>query len=105
MNQEMLLMKKWMMIAAAALYLIMFPPFHLNNAYLCSDTFDTVTVSRHESVWDIAGRYTVNGNQARKLTEAIIEVNDLSSDGAVRSGQKLRVPVLVKQLPPQLAER
>ena len=101
----MLIMKKWMIIVAAAMYLVMFPPFHLDNAYLCSDKFDTVTVSRNESVWDIAGRYTTNGNQARKLTEAIIEVNELPADGSVRSGQKLRVPVIMKALPPQVAEK
>ena len=98
-------MKKWIWIAAAALYLVMFPPFHLDNAYLCSDKFDTVTVVQHESVWDIAGRYTVNGKQAQKLTEAIIEVNGLPADGSIRRGQKLKVPVLVKNLPPQMAEK
>lgn len=91
--------------AFAALYLFLFPPFNLDNAYLRSDRFDTVTVSRNESVWDIAGRYTVDGKQAKKLTTAIIEVNGLTSDGAVRTGQKLRIPVLVKELPPQMAER
>ena len=97
-------MKKWIWIAAA-LYLFMFPPFHLDNAYLRSDKFDTITVARHESVWDIAGRYTVDGKQVKKLTEAIIEVNGLPADGAVRKGQKLRVPVIVKELPMQMAEK
>ena len=64
--------------AFAALYLFLFPPFNLDNAYLRSDRFDTVTVSRNESVWDIAGRYTVDGKQAKKLTAAIIEVNGLT---------------------------
>ncbi len=79
-------------------------PFHLCNDYLRSADFDTVKVARKDSVWTIASRYTTKEEDARELVEAIIEVNGLSADGALRTGQNLRVPVLRERLP-QFAER
>ncbi len=80
-------------------------PLRLGNAYLRSGDFDMVRVERHECVWDIASRYTTNAQDVRALVEAIIAVNGLTDDGALRAGQSLRVPVLRKALPPQWAER
>ncbi len=79
-------------------------PFHLSNDYLRSSDFDTVKVARRDSVWDIASRYTEKEEDARDLVEAIIEVNGLSADGSLRTGQSLRVPILRERLP-KLAER
>ena len=79
-------------------------PFHLCNDYLRSADFDTVTVARRDSVWTIASRYTAKEEDARELVEAIIDVNGLSADGALRVGQSLRVPILRERLP-KLAER
>ena len=62
-------------------------------------------VERQETVWQIAGRYTADEKNIRSLVEAIIEVNALSPDGAIRAGQRLRVPVLKGETGPQLAHR
>ena len=94
---------RWM--AAALICAAAIAPLRLGNEYLRSGDFDTVRVGRHECVWEIASRYTTNARNVRALTEAIIEVNGLSPDGALRAGQSLRVPVLRKELPPQVAER
>lgn len=98
-------MKKMMWAVLAVVWVVFFSPFHLTNAYLRSSTFDTVTVERRETVWQIAGRYTEDERNIRSLVEAIIEVNALSPDGAIRVGQRLRVPVLKKDAGPQLATR
>ena len=90
---------------AALICMAMAAPLRLGNAYLRSGDFDIVRVKRHECVWEIASRYTTNMRDARALVEAIIEVNGLTSDGVLRAGQNLRVPVLHKALPPQMAER
>ncbi len=87
------------MLTAAAV-----SPFHLGNAFLRSADFDTVEVARKDSVWTIAARYTAKSEDAKDLAEAIIEVNGLPSDGGLRAGQKLRVPILKERLP-KLAER
>ena len=79
-------------------------PFHLGNDYLRSADFDTVKVSRKDSVWTIASRYTAKAEDARELAEAIIEVNGLAADGALRVGQSLRIPILRERLP-KLAEK
>ena len=79
-------------------------PLHLGNAFLRSTDFDTVEVARKDSVWTIAARYTAKSEDANELAEAIIEVNGLPSDGGLRAGQKLRVPILKERLP-KLAER
>ena len=98
-------MKKMMGTVLAVIWVIFFSPLHLTNAYLRSSDFDTVTVERQETVWQIAGRYTADEKNIRSLVEAIIEVNALSPDGAIRAGQRLRVPVLKGETGPQLAHR
>ncbi len=103
--KEMLTMKKLLGIALALAILTALPPFHLDNAYLRSATFDTVTVARRETVWSIAGRYTTDEKQAARLVEAIFEVNGLSPEMPIRTGQRLRVPVLRQDSAPQLAGR
>lgn len=98
-------MNKTIWAVLAVVWVVFFSPFHLTNAYLRSSTFDTVTVERRDTVWQIAGRYTEDEGNIRALVEAIIEVNALSPDGAIRVGQRLRVPVLKKDVGPQLATR
>lgn len=98
-------MKKAMWAVLAVVWLFFFSPLHLTNAYLRSGAFDTVTVERRDTVWQIAGRYTTDEGNMRALVEAIIEVNALSPDGAIRPGQRLRVPVLKSEKEPQFATR
>ena len=88
----------------AAVFAAAIAPFHLCNDYLRSADFDTVQVERRDSIWTIASRYTAKEEDARELVEAIIDVNGLSADGALRVGQSLRVPILRDRLP-KLAER
>lgn len=98
-------MKKMMGTVLAVIWVIFFSPLHLTNAYLRSSAFDTITVERQETVWQIAERYTEDQKNIRSLVEAIIEVNALSPDGAIRAGQRLRVPVLKTNAEPQFANR
>ena len=98
-------MKKMMGTVLAVIWVIFFSPLHLTNAYLRSSAFDTITVERQETVWQIAERYTEDQKNIRSLVEAIIEVNALSPDGAIRVGQHLRVPVLKTNAGPQFANR
>lgn len=98
-------MKKVISAVLAVVWVVFFSPFHLTNAYLRSSVFDTVTVERQETVWQIAGRYTEDEGHIRSLVEAIIEVNALSPDGAIRAGQRLRVPALKADAGPQFAHR
>ena len=79
-------------------------PFHLRNDFLRSADFVTVEVARRENVWTIASRYTAKAEDVQELAEAIIEVNGLPADGALRAGQSLRIPVLRDRLP-KVAER
>ncbi len=98
-------MKKLLGIALAVALLAALPPFRLDNAYLRSSHFDTVTVARRETVWSIAARYTTDEAQAARLMEAILEVNGLSPESPIRAGQRLLVPVLRRDTAPQLAGR
>ena len=87
-------------------FLVAMAPLHLSNAYLRSVDFETITVGQNESVWSIAARYTTDAQQADSLREAIVEVNGLDGEAAIRYGQTLRVPVLARQSPgAQLAEK
>ena len=79
-------------------------PFHLGNGYLRSGDFATVQVARKDNVWTIASKYTERSEEVGELVEAIIEVNGLPADGALRPGQSLRVPILKDRLP-KLAEK
>ncbi len=98
-------MKKIVGIVLTAIALTVMPPFQLDNAYLRSSDFDTVTVTRRDTVWSIASRYTTDEKQMVRLTQAIIEVNGLSPEAVIRTGQRLRVPVLRRDDPLQLAGR
>ena len=93
-----------LMLLLALLTSAGFSPLRLANAFLRSTDFDTVEGARKDSVWTIAARYTAKSEDAKDLAEAIIEVNGLPSDGGLRAGQKLRVPILKERLP-KLAER
>lgn len=98
-------MKKILGAILTIVWMIYFSPLHLDNAYLRSHTFERVTVERQDTVWNIAGRYTRDEGNIQKLVEAIIEVNGLTPDAAIRAGQSLQVPVLEKATTQQLAER
>ena len=98
-------MKKILGAILTIVWMIYFSPLHLDNAYLHSHTFERVTVERQDTVWNIAGRYTRDEGNIQKLVEAIIEVNGLTPDAAIRAGQSLQVPVLEKATTQQLAER
>ncbi len=82
-----------------AVLLVTVSSFGLCNDYLRTADFDTVTVSARDSVWIIASRYTDREEDVRALAEAIIEVNGLPADGALRAGQSLQVPILRERLP------
>ena len=87
-------------------FLLAMAPLHLSNVYLRSADFEVVTVGQNDSVWSIAERYTTDTDQTGNLREAIIEVNDLKGENALRFGQTLRVPVLARQaVSSQLAEK
>ena len=88
-------MKKVVVFFLVVFFMAM-SPLHLSNAYLRSSDFDTVTVHHNESVWSIAQRYTADDEHTASLMEAIVEINALESDGSVRAGQQLKVPVLDK---------
>ena len=85
-------MKKIILIAFSLL--IFCAVFNLGNPYLSASEFESVTVHRGESVWSIAERYTDNHTEAKKLSDAILEINGLSKNGAVNAGDTLRVPLL-----------
>ncbi len=88
------LVKQMCVLAVAAIMLSVLSAFQLGNPYLRSDNFETITVQRQESVWDIASRYSADNKQIRCLTDAIIEINALSHDAEVKAGQQLQVPLL-----------
>lgn len=88
-------MKKVVVFFLVVFFMAM-SPLHLSNAYLRSSDFDTVTVHHNESVWSIAQRYTADDEHTASLMEAIVEINALESDGSVRVGQQLKVPLLDK---------
>lgn len=67
---------------------------HLTNPYLRASAFVEISVARGDSVWTIARQYAAKESMARELEEAIIEVNDLSPDGAVYAGRRLRIPTI-----------
>ena len=92
------------MVMLAVLTASAISPLHLGNDFLRSADFDTVEVKRKDSVWTIAARYTAKAEDAKDLAEAIIEVNDLTADGELHVGQKLRIPILKDRLP-KVAER
>ncbi len=96
-------MKKFIFAAVMGIFFAVLSPFKLGNAYLRCSSFDTVQVAYSESVWEIAARYTENGDDQRELVEAIIEVNNLGRDALIHTGQKLLIPVRQGGLAPKLA--
>ena len=100
--KEMLNMKKLfviMLIAFAAL-----GPLHLNNAYLRSSSFDTVTIRQGESLHTLADKYTVNAGDKEKLVEAICDINNIPADSVLQTGRRLQVPVLTAPSGTELAQ-
>lgn len=81
----------------ALVTLLSLSPLHLSNHYLRCTDFDVVVARDADSVARIASRYTNDPQQVERLAEAIIDVNGLPPDGALRVGQNVRVPVLPRQ--------
>ena len=101
-NKARKIIARWVLLMLVAMAAV--SPLHLGNDFLRSSDFDMVEVGRKDSVGAIAARYTAKAEDARELAEAIIEVNGLSADGALRVGQRLRIPVLRERLP-KVAEK
>lgn len=84
-------------LCAAAAILLMADPLHLTNTYLRADTFETITVHEGDTASAIACRYTTDSDKQAELLEAIIDINGLTPDAALRAGQSLRIPILGRQ--------
>lgn len=80
-------------------------PLHLGNAYLQSSDFTSVTVQKNENITSIASRYANDPKEVKKLAEAIKEINSLDNDSAIRTGQNIKIPLLHKLPPTQLAAK
>ena len=89
-------MKKLLGIIMLVLVIIAVSPLHLGNAYLRTSRFDVITVERGENVWTIAERYVKKSSDVPDMAEAIIEVNSLDSDGSIKSGQHLQIPLIAQ---------
>ncbi|ERL03285.1 LysM peptidoglycan-binding domain-containing protein [Mitsuokella sp. oral taxon 131] len=85
--------------------LLIASPLHLSNRYLRASDFDVVIVQEDENASAIALRYTNDTAQAKRLCEAIIDINALTPDGALRAGQSLRIPVLARSSGKEVASR
>lgn len=85
-------MKKLVLILIAAFMIT--GPMHLTNAYLRSDTFETVTIKQGETIHELAARYTVKEKDRQELIEAICDVNDVYDSAKLQAGRQLKVPVL-----------
>lgn len=85
-------MKKLVLILLALV--LVTGPMHLTNAYLRSDTFDTVTIRQGETIHELASRYTVKEKDRQELIEAICDVNDIHDTARLQAGRHLKVPVL-----------
>lgn len=98
-------MKRFFLLLVLAL--LMVQPLHLTNSYLRTADFATVTVASAETVSGIAHRYAPDEESAQELQQAIIDINALTPDGAVREGQTLRIPLREDSTPAvrQLASR
>ena len=79
---------------AVLLLILAMMPLQLTNTYLRCDTFESITVQKEETVWSLAARYEKNAEHAKELREAIIEINGLNSEGGLRAGQTLLIPVM-----------
>lgn len=51
-----------------------------------------VTVSEHETLWDIAAAHTDNETDVRKMIYTIREINHISDPASIQPGQVLKVP-------------
>ena len=86
-----------MILCAAGVLLTALAPLHLTNTYLWADTFETITVHEGDTASAIACRYTTDSEKQAELIEAIIDINALTPDAALRAGQSLRIPLLDRQ--------
>ncbi len=98
-------MKRFFLLLVLTLMIVQ--PLHLTNSYLRTAEFATITVAGTENISGIAHRYAPDENSAEELQQAIIEINALTPDGAVREGQTLRIPLRDDSTPAahQLASR
>ncbi len=78
----------------AAIFACLWSPLKFHNEYLRSSSFEKITVSRGESLQDIAGRYTADPEKQESLMDAIAEVNVLSRGEPLPVGWKLLIPVI-----------
>ncbi len=84
-------------LCVAGTILLALAPLHLTNTYLRADTFETITVHEGDTASAIAHRYTNDSEKQAELIEAIIDINALTPDAALRAGQSLRIPILERQ--------
>ena len=89
-------MRKLIWVVMMVLVMMAFAPLHLGNAYLRTSRFDVIRVERGENVWSISERYVKQHADIPKMAEAIIEVNSLDNEGNIRTGQTLRIPIVVR---------
>lgn len=89
-------MKKLTVVVFVMLLICAAAPLKLGNAYLRTSRFDEITVESGDNVWLIAERYTGKKSEVPAMAEAIIEVNGLNSEAAIRAGQTLRIPLVAK---------
>lgn len=78
----------------AAIFACLWSPLKFHNEYLRSSSFEKITVSRGESLQDIAGRYTADPEKQESLMDAIAEVNVLPKGEPLPVGWKLLIPVI-----------
>lgn len=78
----------------AAIFACLWSPLKFHNEYLRSSSFEKITVSRGESLQDIAGRYTADPEKQESLMDAIAEMNVLSRGEPLPVGWKLLIPVI-----------
>ena len=104
-NRKNGMKKAFLLLFFVTVMVLAISPLHLTNQYLRSSDFDVVVAAADESAAAIAARYTVDAEQAGSLCEAIIDVNGLAPDGALREGQSLRVPVLAREKGTEVASR
>lgn len=78
----------------AAVFACLCFPLKFHNEYLRSSSFEKITVSRGESLQDIAGRYTADPEKQESLMDAIAEVNVLPRGEPLPVGWRLLIPVI-----------
>lgn len=78
----------------AAIFACLWSSLEFHNEYLRSSSFEKITVSRGESLQDIAGRYAADPEKQESLMDAIAEVNVLPKGEPLPVGWKLLIPVI-----------